>query len=297
MIELLKPLAAFARTVETGSFRAAAASLGVSPSVVSQHVTDLETRLGVALVYRSTRRLSLTHDGERLFEAARAMLDAATRGLDDLAGRAAAPTGRLTVTAPAVLGAGPLAGALAAFARAHPGVDLELIFSDVRRDIVAEGIDLAIRLGWLEDSALKARRLCEEPRVLIASPTYLAGRPAPRRPADLAGFDWIRLRSRPPKVQLTHADGEVVEVEGRKRLGVDDAASLHRFAREGLGVAAVLRFLAEDDLASGRLVEVLPDWRLAAPGLYAVWPPNAPRRGLTALLVDFLDERLRDRRA
>ncbi len=297
MLDLLRPMAAFARTVEAGSFRAAARDLGLSPSVVGHHVAQLEARLGVALIYRSTRRLSLTHDGEKLFVEARRMVEAAAAGLDLIAGRVAQPGGELTVTAPSVLVDGFLIEDLAAFARAYPRVRLDLSFSDMRRDLIGEGIDLAIRMGWLADSALKSRKLREMTLAVIATPGYLAGKPVPAHPADLARLDWIRLRALPPRASLTNAGGEVTEFGFEERVTADDATAIYRLAREGLGLGMVPRSLAAADLAAGILVEVLPGWRLDAPGVFAVWPPNAARRSLTMLLVEFLDKRARAARS
>lgn len=294
MLDALRPLAVFAKTVETGSFRAAAAALGLSPSVVSHHVARLEARLGAALLYRSTRRLAPTRAGERLIGAARDMVAAAESGLDALAGEARRPAGRLVVTAPAVLTAGAFVDDLAAFAADHPGVALDVTFTDARQDVIAGGIDLAIRMGRMADSSLKSVALGAARRVLVASPSYLAGRKKPRRPADLAAWDWLHLAPVPRRLVFRRA-GASVAVEYAPRLTADSAIALFRLAEAGLGLATGPDFLAAPAFRARRLVPVLPGWSLGAIGIHAVWPPQAPRLGLTRRLVDFLVARGRGR--
>lgn len=288
MIDDLRRLAVFARVVELGSFRAAATSLALAPSVVSHHVAALEAQLGLPLLYRTTRRHSLTQHGERLFQAAQHMLKAAEAGLDEVAGRSRQPVGRLRVTAPAVLAAAHLVDDLAAFAAAHPGVELSVDFSDVRRDLVGDGIDLAIRMGRMADSTLRSRKLAVIPDRLFAAPAYVAGRPRPRRPADLADWDWLRLGAVHRHARLRHASGASETVATRSRIEADSAEAIYRLARAGLGLALVPAFLGEEDVASGRMVEVLPSWRPAPIMVFAVWPANVRRGNLTMRLVETL---------
>ena len=159
MIDDLRALAVFARTVELGSFRGAAKALALSPSVVSHHVALLESRVGVPLLYRSTRRLALTPEGERLFASAREMVEAAERGLDGVNGRSESPSGLLRVSVPAFLANTAFPRDLAAFSAEHPRVRLTVGFSDGRRELIQDGLDVALRIGGLEDSSLRARRL------------------------------------------------------------------------------------------------------------------------------------------
>ncbi|MFY8106560.1 MAG: LysR family transcriptional regulator [Elstera sp.] len=291
MIDQLRALAVFAKTVEAGSFRAAAGLLGLSPSVVSHHIAQLEARYGVALLYRSTRKLSLTPDGQRLLASAQAMLLAAEAGLDGLAGQAQDPAGSLRVTLPAVLAMSHWTDDIAAFVRHYPKVALSLNFSDMQRNLIGDGIDVALRLGWLRDSSLKARKLENAPRNLYATPAYIARHPLPQAPVDLIGWDWIYLSGIAPIAALTGPEGETQRLEFSPRLTVDDAIAMYRFARAGLGITIGPRFLAEEDVRAGRIVEVLPAWRVEPLGLYAVWPPNARRESLTGRFVDFLAAR------
>ena len=295
MLDHLRPMAVFAKTVETGSFRAAAKALKLSPSVVSHHIAQLEGRLGVALLYRSTRSLSLTPDGEKLFQAARAMLVAAEAGLDALSGRSSQPAGELRLTAPAVLAAGTLIDDIAAFSEQFPKIRLSLNFTDVRRDLISDGIDVAIRMGWLEDSTLKSKKLHEVNRRLFAAPRYIAKRTPPRRPTDLSDWDWLQLKPIRHEATFANSRGATQRIEFIPILLVDDAIALYRLSRAGLGLAMLPDFLVADDIEHGRMIEVLPGWKLEPLSIYAVWPPNAPRDSLTARFVNFLEDRVRAR--
>ena len=295
MIDQIRQIAVFAKTVEAGSFRGAAKLLNLSPSVVSHHVAQLEQVFGTALLYRSTRRLSLTPDGERLMQSAKVMIAAVEDGLNALSARVAQPSGNLRVTLPAVFANSSIVDHIGAFTKEYPEIALSLSFSDLVQDVIGDGFDVAIRVGWLTNSRLVAKRLFDLERVVVATPAYLATRPAPRTPSDLADWDWFRLS----QVDYDHVfqgkTGKHVKVRLNPRHGVDDAFALYRLLKAGLGLAAAPRFLAEDDIAAGEIKVVLPDWRLEPPGVYAVWPPNAPREGLTARFVKFLDEQCRKR--
>ncbi len=289
MVENLKALAVFAKTVEHGSFRAAARALKLSPSVVSHHVGELERKLSLTLLYRSTRRLSLTSDGERLYTAARDMLAAAERGLD----AAATPTGALRVTAPALLAETAFARDLAAFARAHPAIRLTVGFTDQRRDLLSDGFDLALRIGRLDDSALRAKRLAVMPRSLVAAPAYTRSRATPHTVHDLEGWDFIQLSALPARYALIPPKRTTPQMfDYEPRIAVDSATAMRTMAIAGLGVAALPALLVAADLARGRLVEVLGSWRLTAMGVYAVWPGGTVRPVATSKFVEFIEPRL-----
>lgn len=288
MLDQLRQIAIFAKTVDHGSFRAAARALDLSPSVVSHHVAQLEERLGTALLYRSTRKLSVTDDGKRLLGQARVMMDAAEAGLQAIAERGRDLSGELNVTAPAVLAQSALVDAVAAFSNAHPNVRLALDFSDTRREVIGGGIDVAIRMGWLKDSTLKARKLYDVRRRLVVSRAYAEGLPEPKRPEDLATWNWLELA--PVRLKPTfHKDGHrTVVLKPVSRLNVNDAHAIYRLAQAGAGLAIVPDFLTEPGVASGTMLHLLPDWELEPVGVYAVWPSNAPKAGLTAHFVEAL---------
>lgn len=289
MIDQLRAMAVFAKVAEAGSFRGAADLLGLSPSVISHHVSALEKSLGVALVYRTTRKLSLTDEGERLARHAQAMLSAASEGLDGASQETPEVRGRLRITAPAVFQCGPFISMAHRFMQLHPNLELEIDFSDAPRDLVASGFDLALRIGWLPDSSLKARKFHTGTQLLCASPAYLETKPAVRTPDDLAALDLISVSSLVEDMQLTErASGRTTTVRAPHRLSVNSGYAALRFAEEGAGLARIPLFLALDALNAGRLREVLPGWSLPDPSFYAVWPANAGSRSLTRFFVDFL---------
>jgi DNA-binding transcriptional LysR family regulator len=288
MIDELRALAVFAKTVECGSFRAAAKALNLSPSVVSHHVSALEQRLAVALLYRSTRHLSLTSEGELLHASARAMLAAAEQGLDGISGRSRQPFGQLRLTLPAFFSRSDLVARIAAFAREFPRVTLRVDFSDQPRDLIREGIDLAIRVGDLKDSGLKSTRLFDLKRTLVASPDVVAAHRKPKHPGDLGEWDWIGLSMRADAKRFADRKGQPAEVEFTPRVVVDSVDAACQFAVAGLGLASPPAFLAQPEIAAGRLVEVLPAWQVTSLGVYALWPANASGDSLTRRFVAFL---------
>jgi len=289
MLDQLRQMAIFAKIIDHGSFRAAAKAMNLSPSVVSHQVSDLEKRLGTALIYRSTRTLSLTRDGERLLSSARTMIDAAENGLQSVSDQAREPSGELRITMPAVLARSKLVEQIADFSMANRNVQLSVDFSDTRKSLIGDGYDLAIRMGWLKDSALIARKLGSVDRRLVAAKSYLESRPRPVSPGDLIDWDWLELspvRAKNPKFQK--AGHKPVTLKPTSRISVNDAHALYQFARAGAGLAFTPDFLAEDDVSAGVMEYVLPGWHVEDIGIYAIWPQNAPKHGLTRCLVDHL---------
>lgn len=291
MIEHIRGLAIFAKVAQTGSFRGAARALSISPSVVSQQIATLEARLGVALVYRSTRVLSLTSDGEALLASAQAVVREAENGLSRFSKVAAGPVGELNITLPEVMSLSPMTDMLAAFSAMYPGIVLNAVFSDTQLSPIREGYDLAIRVGWLEGSALKSRKLGEIPRRLVASKAYRNDRKAPSRPQDLEDWDFIRFQAVKGFPVMRRRAYKPVTIYMKSRISVSTAIAAYRFVCAGSGVTVALDFLARDDLEGGTLVQVLPDWHVDSAGIHAVWPPNAARSSLAMRLIDFLESR------
>jgi DNA-binding transcriptional LysR family regulator len=298
MLDYLRPLAIFAKTAEFGSFRGAAAALKLSPSVVSHHISQLEAQLGVALIYRSTRRLSLTHEGTLLFGAASRMTAAAEDALSSVLGRTGKPVGQLRVTVSAVMARSPFFSDIAAFAKAYPGVVLDLSFAGVQRDIISDGIDVAMRLGVgpMADSSLKVRRLASVPRLLVGAAEYVADKTVPNDPDDLVGWDWLRLAPFASSMQFHHKSREPVTVNFAPVLTSDGVIALHQILKEGLGITALPDFIVEADLAEGTVVNVLPEWQPEAMAVFLVSPPTGPRDSLQGFFMDFLEERVRARK-
>ena len=289
MLDLLRAIAVFAKTVEAGSFRGAARRLALSPSVVSHHMTQLEIALGVSLLYRTTRQFSLTEHGKRLYDEARNMVAAAERGMAALSSDADDPSGQLRIAMPASLLSEDVYAGLAAFAAAFPRVGLAMHFSDVQIDIIGQGVDVALRAGAMKNSSLWSKKLYAFERTLVATPGYLAKQPIPRTPQALTASEWVRLSSRPPTATFVHR-GRKQTIEFSSRLVVDSGVGLLQLACQGLGLAMVPAAMARADLASGRLVEVLPTWKLESLAVYAVWPAGVSS-GLVQRLVAYLEHR------
>lgn len=297
MIDDLRSMAVFATVVAEGSFRGAAARLGLSPSVISHHVSRLEMRLDCALLYRSTRRLSLTDDG-RVFHASCARaLEAAEEGLNSLANRQSELSGRLRVGAPALLASGPFVDDVLAFAQAYPAVALELCLADDRKNQIEEGFDVSIRIGWLEDSALRARQLLTIQRRVCAAPQLITRMGVPQHPADLMNWPWIQETMLAKFIDLTGPKDATFRIALNGRMATNDAGTAKRMAVAGFGAFGAIDFAVAEELAAGSLVELLPDWHLASAGAYAVWPANVSRNSLSMRFVDFLYTRLTSMRA
>ena len=289
MIDNLRAMAIFSKVVEMGSFRAAANALKLSPSVVSHHISQLEERLDTALLYRSTRKISLTDAGTQLFEASGNMLAAAQTGLNALQKQSDQPTGRLNLAvAGAVFENPPFVDHLADFAKKFPKIEFSISFSDQKKNLIGSIFDVAIRVGWLEDSRYKSRKLCEIERVLVTAPAYLADRPMPKSILDLASWDWIKLSQFPISKQLTNTTGDTPHFTPNIAIEVDSVSALVQMALKGMGVASVPRSTVRHHLLNGRLIALSPDWDLMAPGAFLVWPNNASNDGLTRRFVDFM---------
>ncbi len=288
MIDYLRHMAIFARVVDEGSFRAAAKGMGLAPSRVSESISDLESYLGATLLYRTTRKLSLTNEGRMFYARVTEMLRSAESGLHELNALSLEPVGALRVSIPAFLSSSALATGIAEFSRKHPQVALSLTFTDERRDLLTDGFDVNIRVGWLDDSSMMSRKLGESERALVAGSAYAATRPRPTHPSQLEDWDWIRYKHRSEYTTLKGPEGETAKVLGQARLEVDSIDALFHFARQNLGATVLPEHLASRGEATGELVRLLPDWKLVPLGFFAVWPDTSRRENLTVLFVRFI---------
>ncbi|KFE57941.1 LysR family transcriptional regulator [Pseudomonas syringae] len=283
----------FIRVAESGSFSRAAQELEMSQPSISRIVTRLEARLGVKLLLRTTRNVALTEAGaaflERARQAAADLEDAedAARGIDSLRG-----TIRLAV--PIVYGARVVIPALSGFLERHPELRVEITMRDERQNLVAAGVDMAIRMGTLEDSTFGAKQLASVARMLVASPAYLAKRGVPEVPEDLAFHDaLLHEQSFPEKttLKLFKAGAERV-VALRGRVKIDAAPGILAAAMAGLGIANVTTIMSAQELSDGTLIQLLPDYQLEPLKAFAVFPsgpkPSAKVRALVSHLIAVL---------
>ncbi|WP_303905502.1 LysR family transcriptional regulator [Thiohalomonas denitrificans] len=295
-MDRLDALEAFTAVVDAGSFSAAAERLGIAKSAVSRRVTDLESHLGVQLLRRTTRRLSMTEAGRDFHRRATLLLAEWEEATQSVTEGQQTLRGRIRLAAPLSFGLLHLNPALTAFCAEHPGVVPDVDLNDRSISLVDEGFDLAVRIGYLADSTLIARALAPVRMVLCASPEYLARHGTPRTPRELADHQGLVYANVPESQQWRFADrqghGESVRVPVRLRANNGDL--LLDAAVAGLGVLASPTFLAYRVIAEGRLVPLLPDYRLSTAYAYVVYPSRrfVPRR--VRVLVDFLLQRFGD---
>lgn len=263
----------FARIVEAGSLSAAARALGLSPAMVSKRLARMEARLGAQLLRRSTRRMEPTAVGARFHADVVAILAAAEEAEARVAGRARAAAGPLRIVAPTSFGRLHVAPVLAAFAAAHPAVRVELDLSDGYTDLLAERVDLAIRISNGAPRGMVAERLADNRRVLCAAPAYLATRGVPARYSALAAHDLIAARGQLPWRLV--AAGRSVVVRGSSVVATNSSELVRELALAGAGIALRSLWDVGPDLAAGRLVPVLPAVEGSSDtGIYAVQPPT-----------------------
>jgi DNA-binding transcriptional LysR family regulator len=279
-----------ARVVEAKSFTAGAARLGLSKSVASARIAQLEARLGTRLLLRTTRRLSLTADGLALYEQAARMASAADDAALLAAGTPAEPRGVLRVNAPTTFGEMYLAEPIARYLEAHPRVRVELGLSDRFEDLVAERVDVAIRVSAkLEDSTLVGRKLADDRSVVCASPGYLARKGTPETPADLIHHDCLRysLLSAADEWRFK-ADSKSFSVPVAARFEAQSGSALRSAALAGMGVAVLPSFMIAAELAAGRLTPVLSAFSFVRLRVSAVYTPAKLVPSAVRAFVDLL---------
>ncbi|MEX1828914.1 LysR family transcriptional regulator [Luteibacter sp. CQ10] len=289
----LNRLAVFVALVRAGSFTAAAERLGTTKAMVSQHIAKLEDELGVTLLVRSTRRMSLTDAGERFHEDCARVLADAEAAVTRLGECRDSPTGTLRVAAAGDHGPAIVAPVLAEYAALHPQVSVELVVSDEIVDVIAERFDLSIRIGWLRDSSLRAAKLSSFRQCLVASPAYLARRGKPSVPDELAAHDWISLSVLSSPTRWTFADEAGTEhtVRTRPVASANSTLATHAFVVAGLGMSVLPDYVVHADIATGRLASLLDGYRLPDGGVYAVYPGKQTSVKVRAF-IDLLKERM-----
>jgi DNA-binding transcriptional LysR family regulator len=271
----LQQFIAFAETAKHGGFAAAAREQGVAPSTLAKAVARLEGTLAVKLFHRTTRQVTLTPDGERLFQHCQRVLAEIEDLQAEAAGTRAAPTGTLRIDLPVYYGRRFVMPLLAALMRKHAGLRMDIRLTDMLDDLVRDGIDLAVRIGPLRDSTLVARRVDRQGLVLCASPAYLKARGTPRRIEDLAGHAAITFRlpstGRDRPWQLRQR-GAPVELTPQPHVRVNETEGLVDALKLGLGVCQVPDLLVQDELARGELQELLPSCRPEPMPINVVYP-------------------------
>ncbi|MCC8671717.1 LysR family transcriptional regulator [Xanthomonas arboricola] len=288
----LRRLAYFVAVVDTGSFTAAAERLGITKAVVSQQVARLERECRTSLLVRTTRRVRTTELGQAFYQRCAAILRDTDDAFDALTDTAAEPSGLLRLTAPLDYGVRVVVPAIAAFTRRYPACKVDAILSDQTLDLMTANIELAIRVGWLAESSLQARKIGAFRQLLVAPSTMAAQLARIASPQDIATLPFVantalRDHQRWQFAQATHAPQSV---EVQPGIFLDATLAVREAVCQGAGISVLPDYVVADDLAAGRLLHVLPQWQLPSGGIHAVFPATRFRPAKVRAFVDLLLE-------
>lgn len=288
----LNQLVIFAKVVETRSFTAAGRALGLPKSTVSRKVAQLESRLGVRLLQRTTRKLSLTEVGAAFYERCARISTEISEAEQAVLQAQARPHGLLRVAAPPEFGTDFLGQGLSVFLNRYPEIDVQLELTPRRVDMIDEGFDIALQVGGSDDDSVIARELGPIAMRLVASPEYIELRGMPRDPADLPHHHWVVPGNwrRNGVLELVRADGERVQIDARPRLLVNNTAMAHRAVLAGVGISLVPALLCDRDIEAGRLKAFLPDWTHSDAAVFALYPTARHLAGKVRVLLDYFAE-------
>jgi DNA-binding transcriptional LysR family regulator len=292
----LREIETFVHVAQRGSLSAAARALDLSPAMIGRRIDALEARLGVRLLTRTTRSLTLTAEGTAFLEDCQRIIEDLASAEANVSRGSMSASGQLRITAPAGFGRRHVAPAVAAFLGRHPDVDVSLDLSDRIADLANENIDCAIRVGELTDSRLVRVHLADNRRLVVASPAYLQRRGTPTHPDELPQHDALTLGDTGGQARGWSfvVAGELRSYKPRGRFDCNDGAVLHEWALAGRGLAWRSLWEVGDDLAAGRLVEVLPDFAAPPNGIYALFLERRHLPLRTRLFVEFLKQRFGD---
>jgi DNA-binding transcriptional LysR family regulator len=285
-MKLLNDMALFVEVIKANSFRGAAEAVGLPNSTVSRRIAELERRIGLRLLNRTTRRIELTEGGRLYYERCRRIVDEARLAHEEISDLVDNPSGLIRLSMPIDFGVVYLAPLLAEFAERYPLIQFDLDLTPKRLDLIRDPVDLVIRIGALPDSQLIARPLGTLQRNLFASPSYLARHGVPSSPAELLQHQCLRMLDAP--WILCAAEQKVsLPIQGRYLL--NNIGMLRRLALLGQGIAMLVDEMISEDLAQGRLQRVLPSWRAEALPVYAITETRlVPAK--VRVLIDFLSE-------
>jgi len=289
-VDRLKQLESFAAVATKGSLTAVASAEGVAPAVIGRRIDALEQRLGVKLLLRTTRRITLTHEGSAFLEDCQRLLSDIANAEASVSAGGVKASGHLRITAPAGFGRRYVAPLVPRFLALHPEVSLSLNLSDRVVDIVNESYDCSVRVGDLPDSSLVSVRLADNRRLCVATPAYLKRAGTPKHPTDLSRHECLTLSSDASQTRgwAFTVDGEVVHLRPRGRLDCSDGQVLHAWCSAGLGLAWRSTWEVEQELNRGELVSVLDEFAAPPNGIYAVFPHAKHLALRVRLWIDFL---------
>ena len=286
----LKQLESFVSVAARGSLTAAALAEGVAPAIMGRRLDALEERLGVKLLVRTTRRITLTHEGSAFLENCQRLLADLANAEASVSAGGVKASGHLRITAPAGFGRRHVAPLVAKFRDQHADVTITLNLSDRVVDLAGEGFDCAVRVGDLPDSSLVSVRLADNRRLCVATAPYLLRYGTPQHPGDLAGFDCLSLSSDASQTRgwAFQVAGELVHLKPGGPLDCSDGQVLHDWCLAGYGIAWRSTWEVESEITAGRLVALLEDFAAPASGIYAVFPQRKHLPLRVRLWIDFL---------
>lgn len=292
-METFSAIPVFIAVVENGSFSKAAEKLGTSKSAVSKRVSVLENTLGVKLLHRTTRRLSLTGAGEQYYHYALKALTAASEGVDSVTQLQGKPKGLLKVSSPMSFGRLHLAPLVTDFLTHYPDITLNLVMDDKKVDLIEGGFDVAIRAGDMEDSTLIARRLASCRSVVCASPIYLQKHGTPSTPVELKEHNCIRFSyGHNANEWVFHGPDGTQKIKAEGNYQVNNSEALQQAALEGLGIARIPTFVIGQDISKGRLVPLLEHYSLPMQTFYVVFPERRYLPAKVRVFLDFIIDKL-----
>jgi len=289
----LAAMDAFVRVVDTGSFTVAARQMRVGQPAISKIVAQLEERVGVTLLLRTTQGLSPTEAGERFYEHAKRAVQEADEAELKARGAGTALTGRLRIGGAVTFSRLHVVPRLRKFLAMHPALDVEVILDDRNVDLVEAGIDVALRMGDLQDSSLTARKIGQNPRVVVGAPSYFAEAGEPASPADLVSHQGVIYDQRGGGTVWTFTQGTAeaaVTIKGRVRLTAAEGVRAAVF--DGLGLAVASEWMFAPEIASGRVRRVLQDWHLPTIDLWAVFPSGRNVSTKARAFANFIEQEL-----
>ena len=293
-MDKFKQIESFVSVAQRGSLTAAAKAEGVAPAIMGRRLDGLEEQLGVKLLMRTTRRITLTHEGSAFLEDCQRLLADLANAEASVSAGGIKASGHLRMTAPAGFGRRHVAPLVPLFHELHPEVTVSLNLSDRVVDIAGEGFDCAVRVGDMPDSSLVSVRLADNRRLCVATPDYLARHGVPKQPSDLARFDCLSLSSDASQTRgwafkVPKADGfEVVYLKPSGPMDCSDGQVLHDWCLRGWGIAWRSTWEVEAEIAQGQLVSVLEDFAAPPNGIYAVFPQRKHLALRVRLWIDFL---------
>jgi DNA-binding transcriptional LysR family regulator len=293
-MDKLKQLESFVSVATRGSLTAAANAEGVAPAIMGRRLDGLEERLGVKLLLRTTRRITLTHEGSAFLEDCQRLLSDLANAEASVSAGGIKASGHLRITAPAGFGRRHVAPLVPKFRELHPEVTISLNLSDRVVDIAGEGFDCAVRVGDMPDSSLVSVRMADNRRLCVATPAYLKRHGTPQTPSELTRFHCLTLSSDASQTRgwaFKHGEGEVTYLKPAGPLDCSDGQVLHDWCLAGYGIAWRSTWEVESEISAGQLVAVLEDFSAPPNGIYAVFPQRKHLPLRVRLWIDFLKER------